>query len=123
MVVKPDGTLVPREDEPTAAAPSAEQTETIAAAVPEAAAPIVTPETTPESVPESTPESTGALPAAPEGAAPPVPAPEPTAAAAPPSQKKWRRCHALPRIGARCPRPRRSRRSAPPTSLSMWSAK
>ena len=79
MVVKPDGTLVSREDEPTAAEP----TETVAAAVPEAAAPIVTPETTPEAVPESTPESTGALPAAPEGAAPPVPAPEETAAAAP----------------------------------------
>jgi hypothetical protein len=84
MVVKPDGTLVPREDEPGAAASPAEPAETVAAAVPEAAAPIVTPETTPEAVPESTPESTGALPAAPQGAAPPAaPAPEETAATAP----------------------------------------
>jgi hypothetical protein len=50
MVVKPDGTLVPREDEPEAA-PSNEQTDTIAAATPEAApAPAI-------------PEATGALPA------------------------------------------------------------
>jgi len=49
MVVKPDGTLVQREDEP-AAAPSNEQTDTIAT-LPEAAAPAI-------------PESTGALQAA-----------------------------------------------------------
>lgn len=49
MVVRPDGTLVPREDEP-GAAPSDEQTDTIAAATPDAApAPII-------------PEATGALP-------------------------------------------------------------
>jgi hypothetical protein len=76
MVVKPDGTLVERQDEP-GAAPSGEQTETIAAAVPEAGpAPAI-------------PESTGALPAAPEAtttAEPPAlaPAPEEMAAAAPP---------------------------------------
>jgi hypothetical protein len=77
MVVKPDGTLVPREDEVDAGT-SNEQTETIAAAVPQAApAPAI-------------PESTGALPApdaAAETALPPVPAPGPaeTAAAAPPA--------------------------------------
>jgi len=50
MVVKPDGTLVPREDAPEAA-PSNEQTDTIAAATPEAApAPAI-------------PEAIGALPA------------------------------------------------------------
>jgi len=50
MVVKPDGTLVPREDEPEVP-PSNEQTDTIAAATPEAApAPAI-------------PEATGALPA------------------------------------------------------------
>lgn len=55
LVVKPDGTLMPREDEPDAA-PSNEQTDTIAAAVPDAApAPAI-------------PESTGALQAATEAA-------------------------------------------------------
>lgn len=73
MVVKPDGTLVEREDEP-GAAPSGEQTDTIAAAVPEAGpAPAI-------------PEATGALTAAPEttaAAEPPAlaPAQEETAAA------------------------------------------
>ena len=126
MVVKPDGTLVPREDEPEAAAPSAEQTDTIAAAVPEAVAPAV--------APEMTGKSTGALPAAPETAATsqprrdgagclprrkkPLPRrlprrPEPEMAAAEP----------LPRTGAPCPRPRRSRRCAPPTSRSTSSAR
>ena len=76
MVVKPDGTLVPREDEPEAA-PSNEQTDTIAAATPEAApAPAI-------------PEATGALPAtdAPApGLAPAAPAEvTETAAAEPPS--------------------------------------
>jgi hypothetical protein len=74
MVVKPDGTLVPREDEPGVAAPSGEQTETIAAAPGAGPAPAI-------------PESTGALPATPETAEtapPPAPAPEETTAAAPP---------------------------------------
>jgi len=73
MVVKPDGTLVPREDEP-AAAPSNEQTDTIAAATPEAA---------PAS---AIPEATGALPAtdAPAPALAPA-APEVTAATEPAS--------------------------------------
>ncbi|MEP9386993.1 SPOR domain-containing protein [Mesorhizobium sp. KR9-304] len=68
MVVKPDGTLVPREDEPAGA--SDEQTDTIAAAVPETPAP------------EAVPEATGALPAA----TPPelAPAPEETTAATAP---------------------------------------
>ena len=76
MIVKPDGTLVPREDEP-----SVEQTETIAAAVPEAPAP----------------EATGALAAA-EGNAseptlvPTVPEMAPAAAgeeeAPPPAQEQ-----------------------------------
>ena len=74
MVVKPDGTLMPREDEP-GAAPSDEQTDTVAAAVPEAGpAPAI-------------PESTGALPATQDNAPAPVPAPAvvaPEEAAAPP---------------------------------------
>ena len=74
MVVKPDGTLMPREDEP-GADPSDEQTDTVAAAVPEAGpAPAI-------------PESTGALPATQDNAPAPVPAPAlvaPEEAAAPP---------------------------------------
>jgi hypothetical protein len=73
MVVKPDGTLVEREDEP-GAAPSDEQTETIAAAVP-AAGP-----------PPAIPEATGALPDTTEAA--PAPAPEETAAAAAPAEEE-----------------------------------
>lgn len=66
LVVKPDGTLMPREDEPDAA-PSDERTDTIAAAVPDAApAPAI-------------PESTGALQAATQ-AAPETAAAEPLAA-------------------------------------------
>jgi hypothetical protein len=74
MVVKPDGTLVPREDEP--AAPSAG--DTVAAAVPETAPAPVIPET------PAVPEATGALPAAPA----PVPglAPAPEEAAPAPEQ-------------------------------------
>ncbi len=70
MVVKPDGTLVPREDEPAAAG---EPTQAVAAATPQAApAPAV-------------PESTGALPGQDAAGSPPpalAPAPgEPAAAA------------------------------------------
>ena len=107
MVVKPDGTLVPREDEPEAAAPSAEQTETIAAAVPEAVAPIVAPAATAESVPELTPEATGALPAAPEAAPAETPAAPEAAGRRGCCRAGFRRC------GRRCPKPRRSRRSRP----------
>jgi hypothetical protein len=102
MVVKPDGTLVEREDEP-GAAPSGEQTETIAAAVPEAGpAPAI-------------PESTGALPAAPEAnaaAEPPAPAPAPEemAAAAPPPSAPPPAEDALP------PAPEQMAAAEPPTS-------
>jgi hypothetical protein len=80
MVVKPDGTLVPREDEVEAA--GGDQTEAITAATPQAApAPAIPEPADPEpivaesTVPESAvPESTGALPAttpaAAEGQAP-----------------------------------------------------
>jgi hypothetical protein len=101
-VVKPDGTLVEREDEP-GAAPSGEQTETIAAAVPEAGpAPAI-------------PESTGALPAAPEAnaaAEPPAPAPAPEemAAAAPPPSAPPPAEDALP------PAPEQMAAAEPPTS-------
>jgi len=64
MVVKPDGTLVPREDEPEAA-PSNEQTDTIAAATPEAApAPAISEAT--GALPAATAPAPGLAPAAPE---------------------------------------------------------
>ncbi|MCX7303280.1 MAG: hypothetical protein NTV73_02920, partial [Hyphomicrobiales bacterium] len=67
MVVKPDGTLVPREDEPEAA-PSSEQTDTIAAAIPDAAPAPAIPDAT-GSLAAATPKpAPGLAPAAPEEA-------------------------------------------------------
>jgi hypothetical protein len=76
MVVKPDGTLVPREDEPEAA-PSNEQTDTIAAAIPEAAPAPAIPEAT-GALPATAAPAPGLAPAAPEEVTE-------TAAAEPPS--------------------------------------
>lgn len=76
MVVKPDGTLVPREDEPEAA-PSNEQTDTIAAATPEAAPAPAIPEAT-GALPATAAPAPGLAPAAPEEVTE-------TAAAEPPS--------------------------------------
>jgi len=80
MVVKPDGTLVPREDE-VEMAPSNEQTDTIAAAAPSTVAPESTgalPEAAPALAP--VPEETAAVPAPTQTAAIPDSAPMPETA-------------------------------------------